>query len=228
MTQQAKLKAAEAAPRDALAAAIKDHADAIASQRRVADALEHAETTVHACRAHVVTAETQLAEAQVNASRRLAAVALGEPVGISNEDAASALTQAQNDLAIAKATREALSARHQRQSDVIESTRRNVDDAVRSVIAASVPSVAELLKEATEARAKFVEYRCLLRWLMRNGFDSSSPEYEMMNDFLGHPFLLLEYGDGWSKDAILAPVGYISVPDSVGRDGAPEIFIECG
>ncbi len=205
MTQQAKLKAAEAAPRDQLAAAIKDHAATLALQKRVAEALEHASETVYACRPSVEAAETQLAEAQANTSRRLAAVALGEPVGISTQDATDALTKAQNDLSVARATREALGARHQRTNAALAACQQKVDDAVRDVIGASVPSIAELLKEATAARDKFVEYRCLLRWLMRNGFDSSSPEYEMMNDFLGHPFLLLEYGDGWSKNAILAP-----------------------
>lgn len=200
-----QLETGQQSPRDQLAAAIKDHSDTLALQRRVAEALEHASETAYVCRPSVEAAEAQLAEAQANASRRLAAVALGEPVGISIEDATAALTKAQNDLSVARATREALGARQQRTDAALAACQQKVDDAVRHVIAASVPSVAELLKEATAARDKFVEYRCFLRWLVRNGFDSSEPEYAMMNDFLGHPFLLPEYGDEWSKNHILAP-----------------------
>lgn len=204
MTQQASLKDAEAAPRESLAAAIKDHDEVLASQKRVTEALEHASETVRACRHGVAKAEAQLAEAQANASRRLAAVALGEPVSISTQDATNALTKAQNDLDVARATRESLDARQQRTYEALALAKRNVDAAVRNVIGGSV-HVAELIEQATAARDRCVEFRALLRWLMSNGFDGAEPDHQLIDDFMAYPFLLPEYGDGWLDNHVLAP-----------------------
>jgi hypothetical protein len=190
--------------RQALAAVIKERADLVARHERVAAAHELADETVRACTRYLNEAEANLEGAKANESYRLAAAALGEEGGMSTESAVAALAKAQNDLAIAKATRGGLQERIEREVAAVDRATQAVNDGVRSVVQASVP-VAELLDEAEALRKKFLASRATLLFLLRDGLGQEADERTSIDVFLAHPFLLPEMYDGWRNHVALAP-----------------------
>ena len=126
------------AEREQLAEAIARHAAALDTVRRVGQAREGADETVYRARDALKAAETALKEAQAGEGARLAAVALGEDGGVSVADAEAAVTQAANDLSIARRTRDALDERAQREAKEVERAKEAIDKCIGAVVKTEV------------------------------------------------------------------------------------------
>jgi hypothetical protein len=186
--------------REALGLAIGEHDNAVDRQRKVEAARAHADDTLSDCRARVREAEAALAE--VNEPARLAAAAVGEETGASASDLEAALVTAQNDLQLARSTKNALEERSGRERAAVERARCGVIEAVADVMKAAVP-VADMLRGAEELQQRLVSERLALRFLFNSSFvdeanakavarflmDNTLPGYNVIehHDYSLHP-----------------------------------------
>jgi len=112
----------------------------------------------------VSEAEAKLAETKSNEGERLAAIALGESIGISAANAEVDLTRLRNDLQTARRTRDALEQRAERERAEVERCARSVKEATVAVVRAELP-VADRLAKAQDLQEQLIATRAALRQL---------------------------------------------------------------
>lgn len=151
-------------PRETLAAAIARHTAARDNVARVSQPHTDAEQAVYAAADALKNAEAQHDEALACESANLAAAALGEPTGQSVADAEAAVTEATDDLARARATRDALAERAQREASEASRAEGAVNDAIVRVIMAEA-AIGDMLAHAQDLQRQLIDARLELRWL---------------------------------------------------------------
>lgn len=172
------------APREILAGAIGRHATAVANAAHVDQALVGAEQKVYAAADRLKAAETQLAEAKADEGAYLAATALDENDGsLSVADVELGVTLAADDLARARATRDALKKRGEREATEASKSERAVADAIVGVFRSEAP-IGAMLARAQDLQRQLIDMRLQLRWLQKTNCISPDMETAVRNFLL--------------------------------------------
>jgi len=167
VTQLRSLPSRRSAERQALAEAIERRTAALDAVKRINQAHEESTEVAYRASQALKVAEAAFVEAQADGDAHLAAAVLGELDGRpSAADIEAAVTQAANDLSIARRTRDALAQRAQREATEAEGAERQVEEAVRAVLASEASvTIDATLREAAALQDQLGAKRALLSFL---------------------------------------------------------------
>jgi chromosome segregation ATPase len=142
------------------------HAAALKQVKQVQEACEHAWEVVMRADGKLEAAQKALQTAKESESELVAAVALGETdTGLTSvAEAEASATQATNDLAVARRTREALEQRLRREEAEVKRLSGAIERAVVAVVKAD-PPVAALLAEQEQVNRRMGELVHILSFL---------------------------------------------------------------